>query len=301
MITSTHPFRPRGRNEPHLHRLAAAVAALATVALLLGQPQAAAATTTEAAARTVFGMINAERAANRLPALASSAALTVSAHAHNLAMAAAGVMSHQLPGEAGLGTRISRVGIRWHAIAENIGYNGAHSIAGAQVLAALMYGERAPNDGHRRNVLSNAVRYVGIDTYIDATGRLWLTEDFADTAAAPPARARTAATVKDNPFGYLDHAFAQPGHRAMLLGWALDPDLRAEPLQIAVYADGRGIGWFNAPVPRPDVARAMHAGPSQGFRVTVTLPPGRHSVCAYAINIGRGTVNPRIGCATVIT
>ena len=305
MITSTALAVPHCQPSNRSTRLiAAAAAAFAVLALSLSHPPAAdAATTTEAAADSVFGMLNAERAANHLPALAPSAALTASAHNHNLAMATAGAMSHQLPGEPDLGARIDRVGITWHAIAENIGYNGADTIAGAQALQVLMYGEHAPNDGHRRNILSVAVRYVGIDAYIDASGRLWLTEDFADTtgpASVPvPVPAASRPSVNFNPFGYLDHGSAQPGHRAVLIGWALDPDLRTRPLQIAVYVDGRGLGWFDAPTPRPDVARAMNAGPRQGFRITVAVRPGRHAICVYAINIGRGTVNPRLGCASV--
>jgi hypothetical protein len=267
--------------------------------LLAGGHHAGAATPAEStAARSVFTMLNAERAANRLPALGWSDALVASAHRHNLSMAAANSMQHVLPGEVSVGQRISAAGVPWRSYAENIGWNTDRSTTGANYLQQLMYGERPPQDGHRRNILSTQVRYVGIDIYIDArTGKLWLTEDFAD--AAGPAAPRVV--VDNNPFGHFDTARAIPGRRVALAGWAVDPNNRSAPLKIAVYYDGRGLGWFSSPVVRPDVARAVRSGPMQGYRITATLPPGRHTVCTYAINIGPGSVNPRLGCATVVT
>jgi hypothetical protein len=48
-------------------------------------------------------------------------------------------------------------------------------------IEAAMMAERAPNDGHRRNILSRSVTAIGIDVYWDkAHHKLWLTEDFAN-------------------------------------------------------------------------------------------------------------------------
>lgn len=277
-------------------------AAVTLAGIVAGTGPAQAASPAESgAASSVFGLLNSERAANRLPPLQPSVALGSSAHAHNLAMAAAQTMSHQVPGEPDLGTRISRAGVAWHSIAENIGWNSDHSTAGADALEVLMYDEQPPNDGHRRNILSTSVRYVGVDVYIDGGGHLWLTEDFADTTGAGPRPAPAPPASTFNPFGHLDSVTRAAGHHAVLTGWAADPDNRTRPLQIAVYADGRGIGRFTAPTARPDVARIMHTGPRQGFRISIALTAGRHRLCAYAINIGRGTTNPLLGCLTAIT
>jgi uncharacterized protein YkwD len=277
----------------------ALVAGLAAASGLLVHPGTARAATTaeNAAATSVLRMLNAERSAHHLPALGSSPALISGAHLHNVTMAQANLLSHLLPGEAVFSTRIERAGVPWHSAAENVGWTSALTTAGADGLHGAMYNETAPNDGHRLNILSSSVRFVGIDVLIDArTGKLWLTEDFADVSGPVP-----APMANHNPFGYYDSAVALTGHRARLRGWAVDPDNRALPRGIAVYYDGRAVGWFARPVARPDVARARTTGPNQGFDITVTLPAGWHSVCLYAANAGAGTASPRLACRTVHT
>jgi hypothetical protein len=230
--------------------------------------------------------MNAERAVNHLPALGWSTALVSSARRHNLTMAAANVLSHQLPGEPVFSTRISQAGVPWHSAAENIGWSTDQTTRGADSLQTAMYGERPPEDGHRLNILSGSVHYVGIDTYIDArTGKIWLTEDFADVAGPKP----VATLLSRKPTGNLDAATALPGHKARLVGWAVDPDNRYMSLTIGVYYDGHFAGWFHAPVPRPDVASALHAGPLQGYSIVLTLPAGRHTVTTIAANVGAGS------------
>ena len=173
-------------------------------------------------------MLNAERAANHLPALGWSTALVSSARRHNLTMAAANVLSHQLPGEPVFSTRISQAGVHWHAAAENIGWTTDRSSAGANSLETAMYGERPPNDGHRLNILSTAVHYVGIDTYIDAAHRQALADRGLRRRRRPAdRRAPTAALPSHKPFGNLDSATALPGHKVRLSGWAIDPDNKA--------------------------------------------------------------------------
>jgi uncharacterized protein YkwD len=143
-------------------------------------PAADARTATEASfAHTVLLMINAERAAHGLPALAGRLSLTASARAHNLKMAADNTMSHQLPGEPWLGTRVSREGYNWSYVGENIAWNSDMSLAGIKHLESVMYNETAPNNGHRLNILSRSYRDVGVDVYVDwKHHKLWLTTDF---------------------------------------------------------------------------------------------------------------------------
>ena len=129
-------------------------------------------------ATAVFAQINAERAKNGLKALRWSDKLYLSAHRHNLQMGQQNTLSHQLPGEASLGERVT-VFYAWSACGENIGWNGLRTQAGALALETAMYEETPPNDGHRRNILSTSFVDVGVDVIDDSThGRIWLTTDF---------------------------------------------------------------------------------------------------------------------------
>jgi uncharacterized protein YkwD len=161
---------------------------LATVAMFVSLAAfagPAAATTTQRTAteldysRAVMHVLNAERAAHGLPALRGDHRLRLSARWHNLAMARANVLSHQLPGEIDFARRIDRAGYTWTVAGENIAWNSVMSKRGVVTLEKLMYHERPPNDGHRQNILNRHFRNVGVDVYIDrAHHKVWLTTDF---------------------------------------------------------------------------------------------------------------------------
>lgn len=90
------------------------------------------------------------------------------------------------------------------------------------------------------------------------------------------------------------------GNGVVVTGWALDPDALGSAIDVHVYVDGRGAGRAVAGEQRADVGAAFtEAGPMHGFRLPVTLTSGRHEVCVYAINVGPGVTNPRLGCRTV--
>jgi uncharacterized protein YkwD len=128
-------------------------------------------------ASAMFAAINQSRAAAGLPALRWSGGLSRGAHLHNLAMAAADQLSHQLPGEATLGTRVSQQGVSWSWVAENVGESSSLSTGGALVLEQLMMGDA----GHRDNILARSATLVGVDAVYDTVHHvLWLTEDFAN-------------------------------------------------------------------------------------------------------------------------
>jgi uncharacterized protein YkwD len=136
------------------------------------------------AANAVLTQINAARAQAGLPALQWSNLLLNSAHQHNLAMAAANQLSHQLPNESDLGARVSQAGVTWTLVAENIGVSSDYldPTDAATSLDQAMLNEKPPDDGHRQNILSNASS-IGIDVLVDTQNqRIWLTEDFARTA-----------------------------------------------------------------------------------------------------------------------
>ena len=67
------------------------------------------------------------------PRSPSTPTLQSSAHGHDLAMAAANQLSHQLPGEPDLGTRETNAGVSWTAAGENIGWTSDMTQAGALV------------------------------------------------------------------------------------------------------------------------------------------------------------------------
>ena len=128
----------------------------------------------------VFGLINHDRTAMGLPAYSWSNALAGGAHLHNLRMMAYGQLSHQCPGEPGLGTRITNDGIAWRAAGENIGWSDyPNPQQGVLMNHQSMMAEKPPDDGHRQNILSTSFKLVGIDVLVDAHQNVWLTEDFA--------------------------------------------------------------------------------------------------------------------------
>ena len=97
-------------------------------------------------ADAVLDELNAERARHGLAALKLNGKLTSAAHAHNLAMAKANKLSHQLSGEAALGSRVSVGGYRWSAVGENVAYNSDRSQSGALAVQKAMYNEEPPDD-----------------------------------------------------------------------------------------------------------------------------------------------------------
>lgn len=123
--------------------------------------------------------LNSERAEHGLPALKMNSKLVSAAHNHNLAMAKANTLSHQLKGEAALGSRVSAAGYRWSAVGENVAYNGRRSEDGVLAVQEAMYNEKPPNDGHRKNILSKTFVDVGIDVISDSVhDKVWLVTDF---------------------------------------------------------------------------------------------------------------------------
>lgn len=128
----------------------------------------------------VFGLINHDRSAMGLPAYSWSSALAAGAHLHNVHMMNYGQLSHQCPGEPGLGTRITNDGITWRSAGENIGWsNYPDPQQGVLANHQGMMAEKPPNDGHRQNILSTSFNLVGIDVLVDNQHNIWLTEDFA--------------------------------------------------------------------------------------------------------------------------
>ena len=102
-----------------------------------------------------------------------------------------------------------------------------------------------------------------------------------------------------SPFGNVD-GFVTASGQVTVQGWAIDPDTTG-PVSVHVYVDDVYAGQGVAGLPRPDVGQAYPgAGPDHGYSVTVPVSPGSHNVCVYAINVGNGVTNSRLGCVTVV-
>jgi hypothetical protein len=109
----------------------------------------------------------------------------------------------------------------------------------------------------------------------------------------------TVAAAAWNPVGHLD-AVAVSGRTVTMTGWAFDHDTGTAPIRVDLYVDGRGARSLTAGADRADIDAAYPGvGPHHGFATQLTLTSGSHDVCAYAINVGGGTGNVRIGCRTV--
>ncbi|MCU1678033.1 MAG: polymerase, sigma-24 subunit, subfamily [Frankiales bacterium] len=133
----------------------------------------------------VVARINAVRAQNGLPPLSVLTDLNAGSRRHNVTMASDCGLSHQCPGEPPFGDRITAAGVRWSAAGENVGSggpvsDGAGSASMALRLTDMMFVEVAPNDGHRRNLLSSTFHNIGVDVHVDSRGTVWMTQDFTN-------------------------------------------------------------------------------------------------------------------------
>ncbi|MBN8883053.1 MAG: hypothetical protein J0H73_12155 [Salana multivorans] len=84
------------------------------------------------------------------------------------------------------------------------------------------------------------------------------------------------------PTGVLDTVTVSPG-AATLTGWAMSPHT-SDPIRVDTYVDGRGAHSGMASEPRPDVERVYGNGAAHGYRTTLALAPGTHSICQFAID-----------------
>jgi hypothetical protein len=101
------------------------------------------------------------------------------------------------------------------------------------------------------------------------------------------------------PFGTLDESIVD-GRTVTMRGWSVDADSMAVPLEMHLYADGVYRRAVTAGGARPDVAAVFPgAGPNHGYAGSFPLGPGAHTVCAYALNAGAGTIHPLLGCRAV--
>ena len=108
---------------------------------------------------------------------------------------------------------------------------------------------------------------------------------------------KTVMVPSTAPLGWFDSATATSTGVAVS-GWALDPTTAASS-SVHVYVDGAFSAGFSASNIRSDVGSKYPAlGSRHGFSSTIALNAGRHSVCAYALNVA-GSQSTSLGCKTV--
>ncbi len=102
----------------------------------------------------ILELVNHERKQEGLDPLSIDEQLDQAAHFHNDQMVLADQMSHQLPGEPGLGERVTATGYNWSTVAENVA-------AGYTTPEAVVEGWMN-SPGHRDNILNPKFTHIGI-------------------------------------------------------------------------------------------------------------------------------------------
>lgn len=189
-ISTTHRPRPGRHNpKPTAKPTAKPTGTPVTTAPTTAAPTPPATTNPPSgsdAVQQVLDLINRNRAAQGLAPYTLLSGLNKSAAAHNQVMASGCGLSHQCPNEAAFGDRETAAGVHWTSAGENIGEGGGvgsstSAIAASAVgLTQMMLDEKAPNDGHRRNILSSGFTHIGIDVHRDSSGTVWMTQDFSN-------------------------------------------------------------------------------------------------------------------------
>jgi uncharacterized protein YkwD len=133
----------------------------------------------------VLAHINAARTQGGLSAYALSSDLSKASALHNQLMIGGCGLSHQCPGEAGIGARFSAQGVQWTSAGENIGYGSAGAsdaeiVKAANGLTDSMLAEVAPDDGHKKNLLNTGFKRIGLSVVRDSKGLVWMTQDFVN-------------------------------------------------------------------------------------------------------------------------
>lgn len=117
-----------------------------------------------------------------------------------------------------------------------------------------------------------------------------------------PLRDCKQVSVADpRPFGYLDVVSSPAPGKVAVSGWAVDPNGPTAPIDVHVYVGNAGFNIGKASAKRDDVGKALPGyGPNHGYNATLTVPAGKHRVCAYGINTGPGSNQPLKDCKDVV-
>ena len=105
-----------------------------------------------------------------------------------------------------------------------------------------------------------------------------------------------APGTSSSPSGYVDSVTSGEGS-VRVQGWASDWNT-LNPIKVVFLVTGEWVKQiFTADTSRPDVDRKYARGANFGFDETLVVPNGAVTVCAVALNIGRGE-DTILGCGT---
>ena len=126
--------------------------------------------TLDAIRQRVVTLTNNRRRNHGCNNLSQNDALNTAAQTHTRKMANRNTLSHELPGEPSLGTRVRRAGYNWTMVAENIA-------AGYTTPEAVVRGWMN-SSGHRRNILNCRYRHIGVGYAVSDSGTPYWTQVF---------------------------------------------------------------------------------------------------------------------------
>jgi len=206
-----------------------------------------------------FADLNAVRAKNGVPPLATDGQLINVARAWSAQMAGAGALNHN----PDLGSQVSN----WRTLGENIGMGSDV----ATVEAAL---EASPH--HFQNMVDPAFQYVGIGV-VDAGGSVWVTEDFKQaksgtgalpsTATPAPAPKPSAPRPPAAPRPASTPAPARPSSAAVHKS-------AASPAAAADAGAPSANATLASATPAPNTSPPSDSGPAKSQQHQRTLPKG---------------------------
>jgi uncharacterized protein YkwD len=122
----------------------------------------------------VIKIVNEERQKAGCSDLSSESRLEAAAQKHSELQADQNNMSHQLPGEAPMGDRVTAEGYQWRGVAENVA-------AGYPDAASVMDGWMN-SPGHKANILNCSYEEIGVGVAKSSSGTLYWTQNFATPA-----------------------------------------------------------------------------------------------------------------------
>lgn len=205
------------------------------------------------------------------------------------AMAAAGKISHH----SDLSVYPNAVaGNYWHLAGENVGVTDSEKRGGVHVLTVLdqAFWDSKP---HRENVLG-PFNSLSIGAFDDGE-RLWVSVAFVDFD--PPLDGRLPTSSLHDSQGALVSAAAS-GRAVTAIGWADDPD--STPVAVHITVDGTPAASTQAfrSASAPPALNPIPDPTGWGYRQTLQLAPGTHTVCGQAENTVWG-VSEQPSCRTV--
>ena len=113
----------------------------------------------------------------------------------------------------------------------------------------------------------------------------------ADAAPRPSNDSRT-------PYGEMNLAWSEPGMIG-LVGWTKDPDVN-RPIDVVVAVDnGGGMVVRTAGVYNPFLP-GKYAEKFRSYLIAMPVPPGPHTMCVAALNVGRGNPHRLLGCKSFV-